>query len=79
MNTQVVSAGVEETSEARSWRSATHLAGGWSPFTGVIWTTAALVILHFDAASVATVSVLLGCMFVFSGVQQIVPAALTDR
>ena len=37
------------------------------------------MILQFDAASVTTVSVILGCMFVFSGVQQIVVAALTDR
>ena len=32
-------------------------------FTGVVWTIAALVILQFDAASVTTVSVIVGCMF----------------
>jgi uncharacterized membrane protein HdeD (DUF308 family) len=80
MNTQVASAGVEETSEARVLAlGAAPRWWWWWLVTGVIWTTAALVILQFDAASVATVSVILGCMFVFSGVQQIVLAALTDR
>jgi uncharacterized membrane protein HdeD (DUF308 family) len=47
--------------------------------TGVIWTIAALVILQFDAASVTTVSVIVGCMFLFSGAQQLVLATLADQ
>ena len=47
--------------------------------TGVIWLVAALVILQFDQASIKTVGILVGCMFVFTGVQQFVVASLTDR
>jgi uncharacterized membrane protein HdeD (DUF308 family) len=47
--------------------------------TGVIWLIAALVILQFDQASITTVGILVGCMFVLSGVQQFVVASLTDR
>ena len=83
MNTQAVSAGAEaaalETSGARVLALAAEPRWWLWLLTGVIWTVAALVILQFDAASVTTVSVILGCMFVFSGVQQIVVAALTDR
>ena len=46
---------------------------------GVIWTIAALVILQFDAASVTTVSVIIGCLFLFSGAEQIVLAVLAYR
>ena len=47
--------------------------------TGVIWTIAALVVLQFDAASVTTVGLIIGCMFVFGSVQQFVVAAFADR
>jgi uncharacterized membrane protein HdeD (DUF308 family) len=47
--------------------------------TGIAWCIASLVILQFDAASITTVGVIIGCMFVFSGVQQFVLAGLTDR
>jgi uncharacterized membrane protein HdeD (DUF308 family) len=47
--------------------------------TGIAWCIASLAILQFDAASITTVGVIIGCMFVFAGVQQFVLAAMTDR
>ena len=47
--------------------------------TGVAWLVAALVILQFDQASVTTVGIIIGCMFVIAGVQQFVLASLTDH
>lgn len=47
--------------------------------TGVAWAIVALVILQFDDASVATVGVLIGLMFLFSGIQQLALGALADR
>jgi uncharacterized membrane protein HdeD (DUF308 family) len=44
--------------------------------TGVAWILIALVILQFDDASVTTVGVLIGIMFLLSGVQQFVVAAV---
>jgi uncharacterized membrane protein HdeD (DUF308 family) len=46
--------------------------------TGIAWIVASLAILQFDRASVTTVSLIIGCMFVFSGVQQLVAAAVAD-
>ena len=39
---------------------------------GVIWIVTALVVLQFDSASVTTIGIIVGGMFAFSGVQQIV-------
>jgi len=47
--------------------------------TGVAWIVAALVILQFDQASIKTVGVIIGCMFVFAGIQQLVLASVTDH
>jgi uncharacterized membrane protein HdeD (DUF308 family) len=47
--------------------------------TGVAWIVASLVILQFDQASVTTVGVIIGCMFVFAGIQQLVLASVTDH
>jgi uncharacterized membrane protein HdeD (DUF308 family) len=46
--------------------------------TGTIWIVAALVVLQFDKASVSTVGLIIGLMFLFAGTQQFVNAALTD-
>jgi uncharacterized membrane protein HdeD (DUF308 family) len=46
--------------------------------TGVAWLVASLVILQFDQASVTTVGIIIGCMFIVAGVQQFVIAAATD-
>jgi uncharacterized membrane protein HdeD (DUF308 family) len=37
--------------------------------TGVLWIVIALVILQFDQASITTVGVLIGIMFLFAGIQ----------
>jgi hypothetical protein len=47
--------------------------------TGVIWIVAALAILQFDSASVTTIGVIIGCMFIFAGVTDFVQAAVVDR
>src|SRR4051812_39893672 len=47
--------------------------------TGTAWIIAALVILQFDRASVTTVGIIIGCMFVFAGVQQLVLAFVAER
>jgi uncharacterized membrane protein HdeD (DUF308 family) len=47
--------------------------------TGIAWLIASLIILQFDRASVTTVGIIVGCMFVFSGVQQFILGALADR
>lgn len=47
--------------------------------TGIAWIVASLVILQFDEASITTVGVILGCMFVFAGIEQLALAASTDH
>jgi Short repeat of unknown function (DUF308) len=47
--------------------------------TGVAWILVALVILQFDQASITTVGVLIGLMFLFSGFEQFVVASMVDR
>ena len=47
----------------------------WLGF-GFLWIVIALVILQFDQASVTTVGVLIGVMFLISGVQQLGLAAM---
>jgi uncharacterized membrane protein HdeD (DUF308 family) len=47
----------------------------WLVF-GFLWILIALVILQFDQASVTTVGVLIGAMFLISGVQQLGLAAM---
>src|SRR3954451_11421388 len=44
--------------------------------TGCAWVVAALVILQFDAASVNTAGVIIGCMFLAVGAQQLAAATL---
>ena len=46
--------------------------------TGIAWIAAALVILQFDKASITVVGIIIGCMFVASGVQQAVTASMAD-
>ena len=45
--------------------------------TGVFWLAAALVILQFDQASITTVGVLIGIMFLAAGAQNLVFGSLT--
>ena len=44
---------------------------------GTFWILVALVILQFDQASITTVGVLIGVMFLLSGFQQLALGALT--
>jgi len=46
--------------------------------TGCAWMVAALVILQFDTASVTTAGVIIGCMFLALGAQQLAAAALAE-
>jgi uncharacterized membrane protein HdeD (DUF308 family) len=46
--------------------------------TGIAWTVASLVILQFDHASITTIGIIIGCMFVFAGAQQLVLAFVAD-
>lgn len=46
---------------------------------GIAWVIIALVVLQFDQASVTTVGVLVGIMFLVSGMQQFVLASVVDR
>jgi uncharacterized membrane protein HdeD (DUF308 family) len=46
---------------------------------GVLWVIIALVILQFDQASITTVGVLIGLMFLFSGLQTLVIAWIIGR
>jgi uncharacterized membrane protein HdeD (DUF308 family) len=50
------------------------VAGRW-----IAWIVIALVVLQFDQASLTTVGVLVGLMFLLSGVQQLAIAALVER
>jgi uncharacterized membrane protein HdeD (DUF308 family) len=46
---------------------------------GIAWIVGALVILQFDAASVATVGIIVGVMFSVAAAQQFVLAAVAER
>ena len=82
MSTSAVTPGVDgPTLGASNARAVEREAGRyWWLWlvTGVAWMVASLVILQFDAASITTVGVIVGCMFVFAGDQQFVVAGVTD-
>jgi uncharacterized membrane protein HdeD (DUF308 family) len=63
-----------------SRQAARILTGLWwlQLVTGIVWLTAALVILQFDQASITTVGVIVGVMFVLAGLQQFALGALAD-
>ena len=50
----------------------------WLVF-GIGWTIVAVIILQFDQASITTVGVIVGLMFIVTGIQQFAIAALADR
>jgi uncharacterized membrane protein HdeD (DUF308 family) len=45
---------------------------------GIAWLVVALVILQFDQASITTVGVIVGLMFTFTGLQQLLLAGLAE-
>jgi uncharacterized membrane protein HdeD (DUF308 family) len=65
--------GIATTREAA--REAARLWWLWL-VTGVAWLAAALVVLQFDRASVTTIGIIVGIMFVFAGMQQLALAAV---
>jgi uncharacterized membrane protein HdeD (DUF308 family) len=67
--------GMPDTREA-----ARSVAGFWWLWlvAGVAWIVASLVVLQFDRASITTIGVIVGIMFVFAGVQQFVLAAVAE-
>jgi uncharacterized membrane protein HdeD (DUF308 family) len=67
--------GVHEVRDAA--RQATGFWWIWL-VTGILWIVAALVILQFDQASVTTVGVIIGIMFVVAGVQQFLLAGIAE-
>jgi uncharacterized membrane protein HdeD (DUF308 family) len=68
--------GVATTKEAA--RTAARLWWLWL-VTGVAWLAASLVVLQFDRASITTIGIIVGIMFVFAGIQQFVLAAVAAR
>jgi uncharacterized membrane protein HdeD (DUF308 family) len=45
---------------------------------GIAWIAVALVILQFNDASVTTIGILVGLMFIFAGVQNVAIASVTE-
>ena len=58
--------------------SAKEVTGLWWPWllAGIAWGVIALVILQFDAASISTVGVLVGGMFMFAAIQNFALASV---
>jgi uncharacterized membrane protein HdeD (DUF308 family) len=83
MSSSTVTPGVGGPTMGASDRA--ELARGIAAFwwvwlvVGVGWMAASLVILQFDDASITTIGVIVGIMFVVAGIQQLALAALTDR
>ena len=50
----------------------------WLVF-GIVWVIVGLVILQFDQASITTVGVIVGLMFLATGAQQFTVAMLAER
>jgi uncharacterized membrane protein HdeD (DUF308 family) len=46
--------------------------------TGIAWVGASVVILQFDGASITTVGVIVGIMFIASGIQQLTMAVIGE-
>jgi uncharacterized membrane protein HdeD (DUF308 family) len=67
------------TSETRV--VAREIAGLWWLWlvAGILWIVASLVILQFDSASITTIGIIIGCMFLFAGAQQLTLAFVADR
>jgi uncharacterized membrane protein HdeD (DUF308 family) len=65
------------TQERQAMRGVTDLWWLWIAI-GVGWIVIAAVILQFDQASITTVGVLIGAMFLATGVQQFVIAGMLD-
>lgn len=71
---------VEATHDTETREVMTKMADLWWLWlvAGIIWVILSLVILQFDTASIATIGVLIGCLFLFTGVEQFVLAGLSS-
>jgi uncharacterized membrane protein HdeD (DUF308 family) len=60
--------------------TARRAAGYWwlALVLGILWTIAGVVILQFNTASIKTVGILVGIMFVVASLQSVVVASITD-
>src|SRR3954454_20488516 len=69
-----------DISVAERTEVARELTGLWwiQLVLGIAWIVAALVILQFDQASITTIGIIVGIMFVVAGVQQLTLAAMAD-
>jgi uncharacterized membrane protein HdeD (DUF308 family) len=76
MTTEAVSP--QSDAVVKAGRALTNFWWAWL-VSGVLWLVASLVVLQFDEASVKTVGIIVGILFMLSGVQQIVIGALVDR
>ncbi|UGS34022.1 HdeD family acid-resistance protein [Capillimicrobium parvum] len=72
MSEQVDQAVVRDTA-----RKVTGLWWLWL-ISGIAWVIVALVVLQFDSASATTVGVIIGLMFLFSGIEQLFMATVAD-
>jgi uncharacterized membrane protein HdeD (DUF308 family) len=65
---------------AQADTTASEISGFWWLWlvTGIIWIVVAVTVLQFDQASVTTVGVIVGVMFLFSAVQQFIVFGLAD-
>jgi uncharacterized membrane protein HdeD (DUF308 family) len=50
----------------------------WWLVTGILWLFIALIVLRFDSASVDTVGIIIGAMFLFAGLQQFFLAGVVE-
>lgn len=62
--------GTEVPEDVREAAGAMSRMWWLSLVTGILWFVIAIVILQMDSASVATVGVIVGAMFLFTGIQQ---------
>ena len=81
MEQRATPSGMEQRATPSSLRQAVAdgLGDWWWAFLigGIAWTVIGLVVLQFDSASVTTVGVLIGIMFLLLAVQQFAIAAVT--
>jgi uncharacterized membrane protein HdeD (DUF308 family) len=83
MSSSSVSPGFGETPlevAAEAHGAAEKLTGLWWLWLvlGILWIVAALVILQFDQASITTVGIIVGVLFIVAGLQQLTLAAVAD-
>ncbi len=64
--------------DVREYAGAVSRLWWLSLVTGILWFFIAIVILQMDSASVATVGVIVGAMFLFTGLQQFVISAAVE-